>query len=108
MSLQLPAPLDLYFGARDGADPSVMDRCFASDATVRDEGKSIEGVQAIRAWQTDTLARYRFKAEPLSVSAQDGKTIVRCCVTGDFPGSPVALDHIFEIDGGLITSLEIR
>jgi hypothetical protein len=29
-------------------------------------------------------------------------------VSGDFPGSPIKLEHIFEIEGGRIASLEIR
>jgi hypothetical protein len=29
-------------------------------------------------------------------------------VSGDFPGSPINLEHIFEIVDGLIVSLEIR
>jgi hypothetical protein len=29
-------------------------------------------------------------------------------VSGDFPGSPINLEHIFEIEDGRIVSLEIR
>jgi hypothetical protein len=29
-------------------------------------------------------------------------------VSGTFPGSPINLEHIFEIEGGRIVSLEIR
>jgi hypothetical protein len=29
-------------------------------------------------------------------------------VSGDFPGSPVNLEHIFRLDGDKIASLEIR
>jgi len=29
-------------------------------------------------------------------------------VAGDFPGSPVELQHVFRLEGGQIASLEIR
>lgn len=108
MGPKLPAPLDLYFAAGSDADPSRIDRCFAPDAVVFDEGKDIAGLPAIKAWRVQTLAKYRFKTEPLSLTSRDGKTIVRCRVTGEFPGSPIELDYVFAIDGGRITSLKIQ
>jgi len=42
------------------------------------------------------------------VSTRDGKVVVTGRVSGNFPGSPITLDHIFEIEGGKIVSLEIR
>ena len=108
MSIQLPSPIDLYFGATGAARVSVVDTCFASDGVVRDEGGSYEAIPAIRAWREDTLAKYDFTAEPLSVSTGEGKTTVRCRVKGNFPGSPIELNHIFELSEGRIKSLEIR
>jgi hypothetical protein len=34
--------------------------------------------------------------------------VVLARVAGDFPGSPVELQHAFRLDGGQIASLEIR
>jgi hypothetical protein len=34
--------------------------------------------------------------------------VVTARISGDFPASPVELDHIFELDADRITSLEIR
>jgi len=34
--------------------------------------------------------------------------VVLVRVAGDFPGSPVELQHAFRLDGGRIASLEIR
>ena len=39
---------------------------------------------------------------------RDGATVVIARVAGDFPGSPVELQHAFRLDGGQIVSLEIR
>lgn len=108
MSLLLPAPLDLYFAAENSGDLSVVDRCFAADAIVRDEGASIKGIPAIKAWKAAAHEASRYTAEPLSASPQDGRFLVRCRVSGAFPGSPVLLDHVFEIEDGRITGLEIR
>lgn len=46
--------------------------------------------------------------EPIEVVQRGGKTIVTARVSGNFPGSPVNLDHIFGIEGDRIASLEIR
>jgi hypothetical protein len=34
--------------------------------------------------------------------------VVTAKVSGNFPGSPIKLEHLFEIEGGRIVSLEIR
>jgi hypothetical protein len=45
--------------------------------------------------------------EPISSTVRDGATIVVGRVAGDFPNSPVELNHIFRLDGDKIASLEI-
>ena len=45
---------------------------------------------------------------PLSATERDGATVVIGRVSGEFPGSPVELQHVFRIDGEQIVSLEIR
>jgi hypothetical protein len=108
MSIALPAPIDLYFASENTHDPSAIDLCFVADAIVHDEGKTITGVAAIKAWRVETGEKYRHTNEPLSVSALDGKVIVTSKISGQFPGSPIQLDHVFQIEGGRITALEIR
>ena len=108
MSIKLPAALETYFVSENTHDTSAIEACFASNATVRDEGRSIKGIAAIKAWRVETAEKYRHSVEPLAVSTRGGKVVVRGRVTGNFPGSPITLDHIFEIEGGKIVSLEIR
>jgi len=108
MSISLPPPIDLYFTFEKAHDPSAIDRCFAAGAVVRDEGKTITGVAAIKAWRIETGEKYHHVVEPLSVSTREGKVVVTGKVSGSFPGSPINLEHIFEIEGGRIVSLEIR
>jgi hypothetical protein len=38
----------------------------------------------------------------------ESRTIVTGKVSGNFPNSPVTLEHIFRLDGDKIASLEIR
>jgi hypothetical protein len=108
MDIALPAPIDIYFASENAHDPSALNRCFAADAIVRDEGRTIKGIAAIKAWRIETAEKYRHTVEPSAVSRRDGKVVVTGRVSGNFPGSPITLDHIFEIDGGKIVSLEIR
>jgi hypothetical protein len=108
MSIKLPKPLEFYFASANAHDTSAIDGCFAANAIVRDEGRAIQGIAAIKAWRVETGAKYHHSVEPLAVSKRDGKVVVTGKVSGNFPGSPTTLDHIFEIEGGKIVSLEIR
>jgi len=108
MTIHLPAPIEIYFASENARDAEGAERCFGVDAIVRDEGRTIEGVAAIKAWRIEAGEKYHHTAEPLSVTERDGKTVVTARVSGNFPGSPVNLDHIFELHGDRIISLEIR
>jgi hypothetical protein len=108
MDTALPAPIDIYFASENAHDPSAIDRCFAADAIVRDEGRTIKGIAAIKAWRVETGDKYYHTVEPLAVSLRDGKVVVTGKVSGEFPGSPVHLEHIFGINGDRIAFLEIR
>jgi hypothetical protein len=108
MDITLPAPIDVYFASENAHDPSAIDRCFAADAIVRDEGRTIKGIAAIKAWRVETGEKYRHTVEPLGLSLQDGRVVVLSRISGEFPGSPITLEHIFKIDGDRIASLEIR
>jgi hypothetical protein len=108
MSIKLPAPLECYFASENAHDTSAVEECFATNATVRDEGRTIQGVAEIKAWRVETGDKYHHSVEPLAASTRDGKVVVTGRLWGNFPGSPITLDHIFETEGGKIVSLEIR
>jgi hypothetical protein len=46
--------------------------------------------------------------EPLSAVERNGNTVVTGKVSGNFPNSPVTLEHSFRLEGDKIASLEIR
>jgi hypothetical protein len=108
MNIKLPAPLEACFASENTHDTSAIEACFASNATVRDEGRSIKGIAAVKAWRVEAAEKYQHSVEALAISTRDGKVVVTGRVSGNFPGSPITLDHIFEIEGGKIVSLEIR
>jgi len=108
MAIHLENPINIYFALENAHDVEGVDRCFAADAMVHDEGRTIKGIAAIKTWRRETREKYHHTVEPLSVTERDGKTVVRAKVSGNFPGSPVNLDHIFQLHGDKIVSLEIR
>jgi hypothetical protein len=108
MDIHLPRPIEIYFASENAHDTALVDQCFAPDAIVLDEANTIKGLAAIKAWRTETHYKYHHTVEPLAMFERDGKVVVTAKVAGDFPGSPINLDHIFQLAVDRIVSLEIR
>lgn len=106
-TLILPEPIAAYFAA-DKLNPEALARCFTARATVKDEGHTHTGVEAIKAWKTAASAAYSYTVEPLALDQEGGAHVVRGRVTGSFPGSPIDLRYHFRLERGLIASLEIK
>ena len=104
---KLPQVLSDYFAAANARDPDRVAACFTEGASVRDEGKDIEGRKAIRAWAEETGRKYNFSADIQSIEETVDRVIVMAHLTGDFPGSPINLSYRFQLSGGLISNLEI-
>jgi SnoaL-like domain len=107
MDLDLPRPIATYVAAENSGDTEALAQCFAEDAVVRDEEKTIEGLAAIKQWKAETRKKYQHTVEPLLCVQKDGKTIVTNRLAGNFPGSPIELEFVFTLDGDKIVSLEI-
>jgi ketosteroid isomerase-like protein len=108
MSTALPKLVADYFAAENRGDTEALLQCFIDHALVRDEGRTIEGAGAIKQWMLDAKKKYQHTAEPIETVERDGKTVVIAKVSGNFPNSPVNLEHIFGFEGDKIASLEIR
>ncbi|MGY2463103.1 nuclear transport factor 2 family protein [Vreelandella sulfidaeris] len=108
MSLSLPDAISTYFRISNGADVSHIAECFTHDACVFDEGETHRGRPAIQAWMRATREKIEYRVEPVSVSQQGNTMVVTATVTGNFPGSPVQLDHAFQLAESQIQSLEIH
>ncbi|MFZ0031688.1 MAG: nuclear transport factor 2 family protein [Candidatus Cybelea sp.] len=107
MTVNLPAPISAYFSARNAFDIDASLDPFDDNAIVKDEDSEHRGRAAIRAWIEDTTRKYRPTIEPKDAKEVRGETIVSALVSGNFPGSPVLLDHVFALTGEKITRLEI-
>ena len=108
MNVQLPRSIAAFFAMSNGAEVPALEQCFTEDAVVRDEKRVHEGPEAIRVWLWEAQRRFAYTVEPLDAVQQDFTLEVRARVSGNFPGSPVELDHVFRLAGDRIASLEIR
>jgi hypothetical protein len=106
MSIQLPAPIANYFAADSGNATNVAE-CFAENGVVVDENHTYSGRDAIRQWKESSKTRYKYTSTPTASDKEGEKVVVTSRVAGDFPGSPVDLRYIFELDGDRIASLLI-
>jgi hypothetical protein len=107
MPLLLPKPIEIFMSSENAHDTEALGECFAPDATVRDEGQTLQGMAAIKAWRRETAKKYQHTVEPLAAATRDSKTVVNTKLTGNFPGSPVTLDFVFTLAGDKIAALEI-
>lgn len=105
--LNLPEPIAAYFDADRRGDPAVAG-CFTNQAVVHDEGQTYTGLAAIAAWKTSASSKYTYTVEPLRLERKDGRHVVTGRVSGDFPGSPVELRYVFQLERRKISYLEIK
>nr|WP_306673706.1 nuclear transport factor 2 family protein [Tahibacter caeni] len=82
--------------------------CFTADAEVRDEGRTIHGVDAIVEWKRASRARYDYRVHPQSVARRGDTVTMQARVSGSFKGSPVDLTYRFELRDDRISKLEIH
>jgi SnoaL-like domain len=108
MTFTVPEPVSSYLAAEAAKNADAISRCFAQDGAVRDEGREYRGRDAIRRWKATAGAIYRYVLEMVNVRTLGDLVTVRARLTGEFPGSPVELDHIFKLSNNKIASLEIR
>ena len=107
MSITLPAPVASYFKARNDFDLDATLAPFDHDAVVKDEHEEHRGLAAIRSWVEETTRKYHAKVEPQNAIEAGKKVVVSGLVSGDFPGSPLLLDHTFTLSRQKISRLEI-
>ena len=107
MAIPLPPPIDLYIRIENSGDIEALSACFAANAIVRDEGRTYEGLAAIKEWKAGTRKKYNHSVAPLDLTDRDGKTVLKAELTGTFPGSPLTLEFRFVLEDGKIASLQI-
>jgi hypothetical protein len=106
--MTLPKPVAAYFAAEKSNDAAAVALCFTADGVVRDEGQTVRGVAAIQQWNAEARKKYHHTIEPLDAVVREGAIVVKARLTGKFPNSPLTVEHIFQLGGDKIASLEIR
>lgn len=108
MTTLLFPSIAIYFEVSNGGDPARLAGCFTEDALVRDERHTHQGHSAIQSWMAGTRAAFDYSVTPMKVTQDGARVTVVARVAGNFPGSPVMLEHLFLMAGDDIHSLEIR
>ncbi len=108
MAFDMPKPVAEYLAAEEAKDADALSRCFTEDGTVHDEKRDYRGRASIRRWKQAADAKYRYVLQTVSVQPFGDLVTVRARLTGEFPGSPLELDHIFKLFNDKVASLEIR
>jgi ketosteroid isomerase-like protein len=108
MTFQAPKPISDYFAAKNRHDINGMLAPFADDAAVTDEGETMKGRPAIRAWMEETTRKFAVTVAPETLEDVGGRAVVRALVTGNFPGSPTHLTYHFALREHEIVGLEIK
>ena len=103
MTDTLPAPIADYFSADT---PEGIAMCFTQDGIAIDERNTHRGRDEIRTWREE-VGKISFSHEILSVRRDGNRVTVATRVSGNFKGSPVDLDNVFDLEGDLISRLEI-
>ncbi|MBZ5877433.1 nuclear transport factor 2 family protein [Chromohalobacter israelensis] len=107
MTFSLFPAIATYFEVSNGQDATRLTDCFTADAAVLDEGHIHQGHDAIQAWMAGTRKTFEYSVTPSAVTQAGRRVIVVAEVIGNFPGSPVRLEHRFLMSGDRIQSLEI-
>jgi len=108
MVLDVPDAVAEYLAAEEAKDADALASSFTEDGTVHDEGQDYLGCDSIRQWKQAADAKYRYVLQTINVQTFGDFVTVRARLTGDFPGSPVEVDHIVRLSSDKIASLEIR
>ncbi|HXI70522.1 MAG TPA: nuclear transport factor 2 family protein [Verrucomicrobiae bacterium] len=108
MKIKLPQIIEEYVAASNRHDVKAILSCFSAEATVRDEGETLRGKNAIEGWLTKTIEKYKFHFKPVGAKDDAAEMIVAVEVSGTFDGSPVTLDYHFTIKDDKISSLTIN
>ena len=107
MDLQLPKVVSDLLTAQLNYDSDAYADCFSETAIVFDEGREYNGRKEIKEWIEDVNQQFKITMEPTNYSETNSTGILTAVVSGDFDGSPVALDYHLVITDNKITRLEI-
>lgn len=104
----LPQCIADYVRAENDGDADAVCRCFEQRGIVQDQGRIIEGREAIRDWKVERDAAREFELEPVA-SRDEGVVFVVAMRLADDRGQwPCGHPYVFTLGPRKIFSLEIR
>ncbi|MDI4643508.1 nuclear transport factor 2 family protein [Cohnella hashimotonis] len=108
----LPQVIQAFIAASNKPDPEAYVDCFSEDATVRDEGKTWVGKDAIKKWSDEHHFSANVTLDPQRYRQHEAETMVVFKVDGDFDKTglpdPLYLDFHFQIRDHQIKQLAIQ
>ncbi len=107
MRAELTELIEKYTNASNKNNKAEFVSCFAEDAEVTDENKTIKGRDAIGKWFESAKEMYSHKMRLIEVNETANGCLMTAEVSGNFEGSPVDLNYNITVQAGLITGLRI-
>jgi len=108
----LPKPVETYICAINARDADAFQSSFALDAVVKDVGREIRGIAAIKEWAEHEIFAVKVTLEVMEVVEREGQTIVTVKVDGTFDRTglpdPLVMDHCFTVADDKIAALTCR
>src|SRR5437867_1932501 len=110
--MKLPDPIETYVRAINAGDADTLLSSFAHDAVVKDVGREIRGLAAIKEWGDREIFAVNVTLEVVDVVERDGQTILTVKIDGAFDRTglpdPLLMDHCFTLAGDKIAALTCR
>jgi len=111
MSLaNLPVPIAAFLKATVERDSRALLACFAPDAVLTDEGKTMRGAE-IEAWNARLYLGAQVKVHPIHLAERDDAMVLTVIVDGDYAAfgvtGPFQLDWTFTFTGERIADLRM-
>ncbi|WP_321478480.1 nuclear transport factor 2 family protein [uncultured Bacteroides sp.] len=107
MDFKLPKVVSGLLTAQNNYDSDAYAGCFSETALVINEEKVYKGKKTIKDWIEKANQQFKIKMKPTKYSGSNSTAILTAVVSGNFNGSPVALNYHMEIKDNEITRLEI-
>ncbi|MGO4532049.1 nuclear transport factor 2 family protein [Paenibacillus sp. 2TAF8] len=107
MNIQLPEVVEAYFQASNSYDSDLLGKCFTEDAILYDEGLTYPGSNAVVKHIVEANKNLLIKTVVTDATEKNEETVVTATISGNFDGSPVALDYHFTMENQKISTLNI-
>jgi hypothetical protein len=105
--LKLPKPVETYIPAFNAGDTDAFQSSFAPDAIVKDVGREIRGIAAIKSSANKEIFAVNVTLDVIEVAEGAGQTIVTVKIEGTFDRTglpdPLLMDHCFTIGADKIS-----